>query len=234
MPTIDASHGSLERTLGDLVAERPARARVLERLGIDYCCHGQRTLLEATTDAGLRPEDVASELDAVVDDVDAEIDRLGPVPLIEHILTTHHDYLHEELPLLVALAEKVRDVHGGRHPELVTVAGLVEEIRTDLDPHLAKEEQVLFPAIRAWADGQREFPFGTLSNPVRMLMLEHDRAGELLEELRTVTAGYAAPADGCASYQALYARLEHLEADTHRHVHLENNVLFPAVTADGS
>lgn len=234
MSTIDASHGSLERTLGDLVAERPARARVLERLGIDYCCHGQRTLLDATTAAGLSPDAVASELDAVVDDVDAEIDRLEPVPLIEHILATHHAYLHEELPLLVALAQKVRDVHGERHPELVTVAAVVEEIRADLDPHLAKEEQVLFPAIRDWADGQEEFPFGPLSNPVRVLMLEHDRAGELLEQLRTVTADYAAPADGCASYQTLYARLEHLEVDTHRHVHLENNVLFPAVTTDGS
>jgi regulator of cell morphogenesis and NO signaling len=230
MSTIDASHRSLDRTIGDLVAERPARARVLERLGIDYCCHGQRTLRDAVTSAGLHPGDVAAELDAVVDDAGAEIDRLEPVALIDHILATHHAYLHEELPLLVALADKVRDVHGGRHPELASVAALVEEIRTDLDPHLAKEEQILFPAIRSWADGQRDFPFGTLSNPVRMMMLEHDRAGELLEQLRTVTADYTAPADGCASYQMLYARLEHLEADTHRHVHLENNVLFPAVT----
>lgn len=232
MTTIHSSHSSLERTLGDLVAERPARARVLERLGIDYCCHGQRTLRDASESAGLAPEAVAAEVEAVTDESDADIDRLEPVALIDHILGTHHDYLHEELPLLVALADKVRDVHGSRHPELARMAELVREIRDDLEPHLAKEEQVLFPAIRDWADGERSFPFGTLANPVRMMMFEHDRAGELLEELRAVTSQYAAPADGCASYQTLYARLEHLEADTHRHVHLENNVLFPAVTTD--
>lgn len=133
----------------------------------------------------------------------------------------------------MALADKVRDGHGSRHPELERVAALVTQIRGDLEPHLAKEEKVLFPAIHDWADGQRSFSFGPLSNPVRMMMLEHDRVGELLEELRAVTSGYAPPADGCTSYHALYARLEHLESDTHRHVHLENNVLFPAVTADG-
>lgn len=232
MSTIDTPRRSLDRTLGELVAERPARARTLERFGLDYCCHGQRTLRDACSAAGLDPEPVASEVDAVSDEAGAEIDRLEPVALVHHIVSTHHRYLHEELPLLVALADKVHGVHGGRHPELAHVAGLVRAIRDDLVPHLAKEEQVLFPAIQAWADGQRSFPFGTLANPIRMMMSEHDQAGELLEELRSVTSGYTAPADGCASYQSLYARLEHLEADTHRHVHLENNVLFPAVTPD--
>ena len=231
MSTTDAPHAALDRTLGDLVAERPARARVFERLGIDYCCHGRRSLADASTEAGLDPEAVAEELDAVVDQTGADVDRLEPVALVEHILDTHHRYLHEELPLLVALAEKVRDVHGARHPELARVAALVTEIRDDLDPHLAKEEQILFPAIREWVDGQQTFPFGTLSNPVRMMMADHDRAGELLEELRGLTDGYTPPADGCASYQSLYRRLHELEVDTHRHVHLENNVLFPAITS---
>lgn len=234
MTTLDASRGQLDRTLGELVAERPARARVFERLGIDYCCHGHRPLVEAAGDAGLDAAAVAAELDAVDDVAGADVDRLEPVALVDHIVGTHHRYLHEELPLLVALADKVHGVHGGRHPELARVAALVREIHDDLVPHLAKEEQVLFPAIRAWADGQQSFPFGTLSNPVRMLMTEHDRAGELLEDLRAVTDAYQSPADGCASYVSLYERLEHLELDTHRHVHLENNVLFPAVTPDGS
>lgn len=234
MTTTDSPQGSLQRTLGELVAERPARARVLERLGMDYCCQGRRTLLDATTAAGLQPEEVATELDAVTDNSGADIDHLEPIALVDHIVATHHDYLHEELPLLVALAERVRDVHGFRHEELTRVAALVREIRDDLEPHLAKEEQVLFPAIRAWAGGERSFPFGSLSNPVRMMMIEHDRAGELLDELRTVTSGYVPPADGCTSYQTLYVRLEQLEADTHRHVHLENNVLFPAITTEES
>ena len=232
MSTVNAANDSLGRTLGELVAERPARARILERFGIDYCCHGQRSLVDAASAAGLDPDEVAQEIEAVIDDTDADIDRLEPVAMIDHILTTHHDYLHEELPLLVALAEKVRGVHGERHPELVRIAALVNEIHDDLEPHLAKEESVLFPAIREWADGQRSFPFGTLSNPVRMMMFEHDRAGELLEELRSATSGYTPPADGCTSYEVLFARLAHLETDTHRHIHLENNVLFPAVTVD--
>lgn len=231
MSTVNASHDPLDRTLGELVAERPARARILERWGIDYCCHGQRTLADAAASAGLDPDEVATEVDEVVDDTDGHIDRLEPIALVDHILTTHHDYLHEELPLLVALAAKVRDVHGARHPELARIAELVNEIQADLTPHLAKEEQVLFPAIREWADGQRTFPFGTLSNPVRMMMFEHDQAGELLAELRSVTGDYTPPPDGCTSYEVLFARLAHLELDTHRHIHLENNVLFPAVTA---
>lgn len=228
VPTID-----LERTLGELVAERPARARVLERAGIDYCCHGHRRLVDAATDAGLDPHAVADALAVVTDTAGVEVDRLDPVSLVAHIVDTHHAYLHEELPLLDALAAKVRDVHGGRHPELVEVARLVHEIRLDLEPHLAKEETVLFPAIRDAAAGRSDFPFGSITDPVRVMMVEHDRAGELLAELRAAAGDHAVPNDGCASYRSLYERLAHLEADTHRHIHLENNVLFPTVVGDG-
>ncbi|MDP3406649.1 MAG: iron-sulfur cluster repair di-iron protein [Brevundimonas sp.] len=221
VPTID-----VERTLGELVAERPARARVLERAGIDYCCHGHRRLLDAATDAGLDPDAVAAALAVVTDTAGVEVDGLDPVALVDHIVDTHHAYLHEQLPLLDALATKVRDVHGGRHPELVEVARLVAEIRAELEPHLAKEEMVLFPAIRAAATS-------AIANPVRVLMAEHDRAGELLVEVRAAAQDYVVPDDGCASFTSLYERLAHLEADTHRHIHLENNVLFPAVVAAG-
>jgi regulator of cell morphogenesis and NO signaling len=230
--TTESTPLPLERTLGELVAERPARARVLERFGLDYCCHGHRTLADAVAAAQLDPTAVTEELLAVVDLTGAEVDALDPAALVDHILETHHAYLHEELPLLIALSSKVRDVHGSRHPELERVTELVAEIRDDLDPHLAKEERVLFPAIHAWLRGERSFPFGSISNPVRTMMLEHDRAGELLEELRAVTQDYAAPSDGCTSYRLLYERLAHLEADTHRHVHLENNVLFPTVAIE--
>ena len=215
------------RSLGELVAEVPGRASVLDRLGLDYCCHGQRSLAEACEAAGLDEMDVSAALAAAEDGPTVE-HPTEPLDLIEYILTTHHRYLHAELPELEALAAKVDDVHGERHPELATVRRLVLELSADLEPHMLKEEAVLFPAIIAVADGQRQLPFGTVRNPVRMMMLEHDRAGELLAELRATTAEYEVPADGCASYRSLYERLEHLEADTHIHVHLENNVLFPA------
>lgn len=220
------------RNLGDLVAEIPARAEVFDRLGLDYCCHGQRPLSLACAEAGLDLAEVAAALDVpAVPPTGGTNGGLEPTALADHIEATHHAYLHTELPELTALAAKVLEVHGERHPELAEVQRLVGDLHADLEPHMMKEERVLFPAIRALVGGTREFPFGTLRNPISVLTAEHDQAGERLAQLRAVTAGYVVPDDGCASYRSLYARLEHLEADTHLHIHLENNVLFPAAIA---
>jgi regulator of cell morphogenesis and NO signaling len=218
------------RTLASLVADAPERGAVFDHLGLDYCCHGQRSLADACTAAGLDTDQVTAEVGRV-----ASGSSLGtpvePAALVDHIEATHHAYLHTELPELSALAAKVRTVHGERHPELAAVERLVNALRTDLEPHLAKEERVLFPAVRALTRGQRDFPFMTIRNPVRMMTVEHDLAGRVLSELRRAAHGFEAPDDGCASYRSLYARLEQLERDTHEHIHLENNILFPAVIA---
>lgn len=220
------------RNLGDLVAELPARAAVFDRLGLDYCCHGQRPLAEACAEAGLDPAEVAAALDPpAAPQTGSSASRLAPAALADHIEATHHSYLHAELPELTALAAKVLDVHGERHPELAEVRRLVGDLHADLEPHMLKEERVLFPAIRALVGGTRDFPFGSVRNPISVMMAEHDRAGELLAQLRGATSGYVVPDDGCASYRSLYARLEQLEADTHLHIHLENNVVFPAAIA---
>jgi regulator of cell morphogenesis and NO signaling len=125
------------------------------------------------------------------------------------------------------------DAHGGNHPELATVAGIFADLRADLEPHLLEEERVLFPMIRqlAVADTAPAFHCGRLANPVSVMMSEHDRAGVLLERLRAAADDYRIPVDACASYRALYEGLAALEADTHLHVHKENNLLFPAVVA---
>jgi len=222
---------TLSRTLGDLVAEVPSRATVLERLGLDYCCHGDRSVADACATAGLDPAAVAAELDQPAPATAPADHPTDPAALVDHIEATHHAYLHAELPELEVLADKVANVHGARHAELADVRRLVAALRADLEPHLLKEERVLFPAIRALMTGAREFPFGTVQNPIRMMRLEHDQAGDLLAELRTVTGGYAVPDDGCASYRSLYERLVALESDTHVHIHLENNVLFPEASA---
>jgi regulator of cell morphogenesis and NO signaling len=215
------------QTLGDLVAQNPAAARVLDRVGLDYCCHGQRSLASACAEAGLDTDAVAAEIRSVPQ-VDNRWLDLEPTALIGHIVESHHRYLHEELPLVDALADKVLSVHGANHPELAEVRRLVSSLRADLEPHLAKEERILFPAITDLVAGRREFPFGTVENPIRMMLLEHDRAGDLLASLRAVTGGYKVPDDACASYRSLYERLEVLELDTHLHVHKENHTLFPA------
>jgi len=215
-------------TLGDLVAANPNAARVLDRLGLDYCCHGDRTLADACAAAGIDPADVAARLADVPAGGDVSWTELSAPELADHLIATHHGYLREELPELEALAAKVASVHGERHPELAEVRRLVVVLRGDLEPHLDKEERILFPAIRALAGGQHEFPFGDIGNPIRVMAVEHDDAGELLARLRHVTGGYAVPDDGCASYRALYERLEALELDTHLHIHKENHALFPA------
>jgi regulator of cell morphogenesis and NO signaling len=217
-----------DRTLAEIVAANPAAARALERVGLDYCCHGERTLAVACADRGLDPLALERELDELAVEGDRAWQELDAPALADHIVETHHRYLHEELPLLDALAEKVATVHGARHPELVEVRRLVAAVRADLEPHLLKEERVLFPAIHALADGRRDFPFGTIANPIRMMGVEHDATGVLLTELREATDDYAVPEDGCASYRSLFERLEALERDTYTHIHKENHVLFPA------
>ena len=226
---------STDRTLGAIVTERPSTARILERYGLDYCCGGGRTLAEACADAGLDPTALVAALAEAAPEATPEWAGLGPVQLIEHLQTTHHVFLRAELPRLSALAAKVRDVHGGRHPELVDVADTFEQLRADLEPHLFKEEQALFPRIRWLADSDQagsepgaSTPAGIVSAPVRVMRQEHDVAGALLARLRTLTDGYTPPEDGCPSYRLLYQGLAELEADTHLHVHIENNVLFPA------
>ena len=226
MTTIGST--TLDRSLGDLVAEDGSRARVLERLGLDYCCHGDRTLGAACADAGLDAAAVADELARTARGEVDGIASAGPLGLVEHIVVRHHRYLDDELPALEALAAKVRDVHGARHPELAQVAAITAALRADLEPHLREEERVVFPAIARLVLGSTD---DGVREGIRGLAAEHEVAGALLADLRRAAADYVAPDDGCASYRSLYERLEQLERDTFRHIHLENNVLFPAVMA---
>ena len=221
----------VDRPLSELVLERPDWVSVFEQLGLDYCCHGDRSLAQACADAGLELDAVLVELGTSPAPADPEVVPGDPVALADHIVTVHHRYLAEELPALDELAAKVLAAHGERHAELAEVRTLVGELRAELEPHMEKEEMILFPVIRALADGQREFGFGSVENPLRVMNAEHEAAGDVLARLRTTTGGYAVPEDGCASYQLLYERLERVEADTHVHIHKENNLLFPAAIA---
>ena len=220
-------------SLAEIASQRPDLTRELERLGLDYCCGGKRSLAVACAERGLDPDVITAELNGIpgAEVPAADWIALTPAQLVDHLEATHHRYLKQELPRLSELAAKVSRVHGQKHPELVQAAAVLAEIRADLEPHLQKEEQVLFPMIRSLATTscRPSFHCGSIANPISVMEQEHTAVGALLERLRQITGGYVAPADTCASTRALMAGLAELEADTHLHVHKENNHLFPAV-----
>lgn len=222
----------IDTTLGAIVTNHPSLARELEQRQLDYCCGGAVTLGQACREAGLDAALVAAELAASIgDEGPAPWSHLDVDALVAHLVETHHRYLWDELPRLQSLLDTVVGVHGDRHPELHEIAACFGAIRADMEPHLVKEERVLFPAIEqlASAPDPPSFGFGTIVNPISAMLRDHDELGALLQDLRTSTNDYTAPDDGCASYRALFDGLAQLESDTHLHVHKENNVLFPRV-----
>jgi regulator of cell morphogenesis and NO signaling len=219
-------------TLAEIVSSNPLLTQELERLGLDYCCGGKRNLEEACRQQGLDAQSVIAELASqpIAAEPAPVWMALSPAALVDHLEATHHRYLKAELPRLSELAAKVSRVHGEKHPELIRVAEVLAELRADLEPHLHKEEDVLFPMIRSMGSAgvRPDVPFRSIGTPIAVMEAEHTAVGRLLEQLRKLTGGYRAPADTCASTLSLMAGLAELEADTHLHVHKENNHLFPA------
>jgi regulator of cell morphogenesis and NO signaling len=223
--------------VGRLVAERPCRARVFERLGIDYCCGGKKPLGEACAGLGLDPAVVLRELERTdaQDLVEGELDwsTATLTDLVDHIEAVHHAYLREALPRLTSLVEKVAGIHGGHHPELSKLRWVFLGFRDEIEAHMTKEEHVLFPMCRALevASVPPRFHCGTIRNPIRAMELEHDDAGSALAAMRTLTHGFTPPPDACNTFRAMLHGLAELEADMHLHVHEENNILFPRASA---
>jgi regulator of cell morphogenesis and NO signaling len=218
-------------TVGQLVAERPERARVFEALGIDYCCAGRVSLDEACVKRGLNPDQVRARLR----DSDAtpatkvEPDwMITPLSwLADHIESTHHRLMRAELPRAAALVKKVAAVHGERDPKLAELRQTFEEFSRDLMAHMDKEDAVLFPLIRALESEPSNGRAASLDRPVRMMMQEHDDAGEAIRRMRDLTNGFTPPGEACSTYRVMLAALQAIEADLHTHVHKENNILFP-------
>jgi regulator of cell morphogenesis and NO signaling len=229
-----------ERTVGELATDVPTSIRIFEAWKIDYCCGGMTPLPDACAAAGKSVDEFVRALEmvaAVPDDVNRDWTQESLAGIATHIVDSYHRYTREELETLRPLAEKVFGVHGSRHDELAAVLATVHDLNNDLLPHMLKEEQVLFPYVEQLEEamesgGPAPTPFfGTVKNPVRMMMLEHDRVGELLARLRNVTDGYVVPPDACFSYRELYRRLAEFESRTHEHIHVENNVYFPRAIA---
>lgn len=221
-------------TVGEIVANDFRTAAIFEEFGIDFCCGGRRDLGEACRSAAADPVEVIRALDALprTTDDDADVSHWRLDRLIDHIVSTHHMYVKSSMPTIRQYLAKLVEVHGERHPELVRVAAHFDVVSRDLGQHLVKEEQVLFPYVRELAltaPGGRHVlsPFGTVENPIRMMEREHRDAADDLSQIRELTHGYVAPEDGCTTYRVCMAELERFERDLHRHVHLENNILFP-------
>jgi len=231
-----------EKAVRELALGNPAATRIFEKLGIDYCCGGNRSLDEACRAANLPVEQVLDSLEMA-----EQASRTAqPVhdwqreplsDLIAHINGTHHKYTREEIARLGPLLEKVCSVHGKNHPELSHIRAILAGLAQELTMHMMKEEMVLFPYIVRMEESVIQSepilppPFGSVQNPVSMMEHEHDSAGAALRAMRQASSGYAAPPDACISYQTLYKALAEFEADLHQHIHLENNILFPRAIA---
>lgn len=222
------------KTVRELVLANPAAARTFEKFGIDYCCGGNKSLAEACANARVAVAQVIGAIEQPQAVADARDWQVAPLAqLTRYIVEKHHAFTREEIKRLGPLLAKVVSVHGARHPELARVQSVFRELDQEMTMHMMKEEQMLFPYIEnmeAAVSAKRPLPpcmFGTVQNPVRMMMMEHDTAGEALREIRAITNSYTAPADGCITYQELYRALPAFEADLHQHIHLENNILFP-------
>lgn len=220
----------LERTVGELVAEQPSRSRIFEKVGIDYCCKGNQALGEACKAKGVAVEPILEALSSepkVQEDGAITALYRSAEELVDYIVAKHHAYMRENLPRLAYLTEKVAAVHGAEDTRLEQLHKAYMQFKGETDGHLDKEEVMLFPFIKMLAKGQRP-PFPpTVMMPIRRMLEEHDAHGQNLELFRQLTDGYVAPSHACNTYRAMLQGLEEMEQDLHRHIHLENSVLYP-------
>jgi regulator of cell morphogenesis and NO signaling len=224
-----------QSTLRSIALENPATIRVFERYHLDYCCGGRRPLSQACAEQGLDSAAVLADLEASLHGLaTAEHDfaQATLAQLIRHIVQTHHAFVRSELPRLLPLAEKVARKHGPAHPQYLQIELQLRQLGAELMDHLAKEESILFPYVEALEKSRSggAIPhacFASVQNPIQMMLHEHQAAGALLLAMRTSTGGFTPPADACPTLTGLLAGLSEFERDLHRHVHLENNLLFP-------
>jgi len=231
---------TIHTPINDFIAEDVRRTGIFENLEIDSCCGGHRTLAVACAEKGIDPEPILRQLldgsspeetAPAAEGMEGMDGSLSEA--VDHLLQTHHTYLKEALPRLAALLDKVIAAHAERHPELHTVRDLFVELRADLEPHLMKEEQVLFPIIKVLeaSGGEAEFHCGSVLNPIRVMQAEHEHAETLFQKIRATTRNFKMPEDGCESYRLLLTGLDELEMDTLLHIKKENEILFPQVLA---
>lgn len=224
------------KTIGSFVAEDFRTAAVFSKYRIDFCCKGNRTVTEVCEKQNIDADTLLENvLQVVQSENNGSIDfNSWPLDLLaDYIEKTHHRYVEEKTNVLLPFLDKLCKVHGANHPELFKINELFIGCAGELSQHMKKEELVLFPFVKRMvktkeSDGILSQPsFGTVSNPIAMMMHEHDNEGERFREIAALTDNYTPPADACTTYRVTFAMLKEFEADLHKHIHLENNILFP-------
>lgn len=224
------------KSVGELVKLDFRAADVFSSYGIDFCCGGKISVAEACASSGCDEQKVISDLEALQHQAGSathDFDSWKIDFLSDYIINTHHQYVTKTIPQILPLAQKVAEVHGAHHSEVVVIYDLFQQLANELLMHMQKEEMVLFPYIKklvaAESAGSCNDPscFGTIASPISVMEQEHETAGIILKQLYRLSDGYSAPEDACNTYRVLYGKLKEFEDDLHRHIHLENNILFP-------
>ena len=223
-------------TVGEYVANDFRTAALFSKYGIDFCCKGNRTLEEVCIKKNINPADLENEINSVLEsknDNAIDFKSWSPTLLIDYIIEKHHSYVEEKSVVLLQFLDKLCKVHGERHPELFEINSLFKMSAGDLAQHMKKEELILFPFIQKMVKAQKdnqpiqEPHFGTVENPIAMMKDEHSIEGERFDKIATLTDGFTPPEDACSTYKVTYQMLKEFEQDLHKHIHLENNILFP-------
>ena len=226
--------------LKDLVISQPKAVLVLEKYGLDFCCNGKRTLADACKSKGLDALAIETDINNLINSSSNGTQAASEVQLdelINDIISNHHQYVKEMMPVISQHTSKVARVHGQEHPEVVEVSKIFEQVKEELSHHMMKEEQILFPYIKTLVESKRQdvkrstSPFHDITNPIRMMENEHEFAGQGLAAIRELSNNFQPPAEACTTYKVAFMELESFMKDLHIHVHKENNILFPKAIA---
>jgi regulator of cell morphogenesis and NO signaling len=227
------------QTLGSIVSVMPKASDIFKEYRIDFCCGGNRPLQEAIKEKGMDENEILGKLEKAYEEMQkfsneqVDFKMMTPSKLIDYIVDTHHSYLGTELPAISEYVNTILKVHGKNHGEvLFKVHKLFHSLKADLEQHLIKEEQILFPMIKEYYKNPSTEMVGRIAAVIKEIEDEHEGAGGILKELREITGNYTTPEDGCRTYGITFQKLEELESDLFQHIHLENNILFKAFGVD--
>ena len=223
-----------EKTIADIVTADIRTASIFKRHGIDFCCGGGKILSDVCKEKKIRVSKITNEIQKLNSiNKEKNYNKMSVNALIKHIIETHHKYVKEKIPTIKDFAKKVSKVHGKNYPETNLIYHLFLRLSDELLDHMNKEEEILFPKIKILVDKTYSksvfFSYGTISNPIKIMEMEHESAKKVLKEIEELSNKYNSPPSACNTYKALYNSLKEFQDDLHIHIHLENNILFPKV-----